>query len=132
MRLNLFVLLTLFSLPLAAETTTYRMLIGGLDTGHLVVDRHGEQIAIDYDFKQNGRGPTIAEEITLDKRGYPVAWTISGTTTFGSVVDEYFRVEDRVARWRDSTGTGEAALEGDGETHPYRTMLLRVLREETK
>ena len=104
--------LILLSAPLAAETTTYRVLFAGDDTGHLIVNRAENRIAIDFDYKQNGRGPTIAEEMTLDDRGYPIDWTITGTTTFGSSVNEYFRVEDGTAHWQDTTGVGEAELEG--------------------
>lgn len=124
----------LISLPLAAETTTYRMLIGGDDTGHLVVDRHLNQIAIDLDYKQNGRGPTIAEELTIDDRGYPIDWAISGKTTFGSSVDEYFRIEDGIARWQDTTGAAEAPIadkslfyiEQNGSIYS-RALLVRAL-----
>lgn len=101
----------LFAAPVAAETTTYRVLFGGEDVGHLIVDQAENRIAIDFDYKQNGRGPTIAEELTLDDRGYPVDWTITGTTTFGSSVDEYFRFADGTARWQDATGTGEATVD---------------------
>ena len=104
-------ILTFVAAPLAAETITYRVLFGGDDVGHMIVNEHGNQLAIDFDYKQNGRGPTIAEEITLDDAGFPVDWTITGTTTFGSSVDEFFRVEDGVARWQDATGTGEAAVD---------------------
>ncbi len=103
-------LLILVAAPLWAETITYRVLFAGDDTGHLIVDRHENRIAIDFDFKQNGRGPTMAEELTLDESGLPVEWTITGTTTFGSTVDEFYRVEDGVARWQDATGTGEAEV----------------------
>ena len=75
--------LVLFAAPVPAETTSYRVLVAGDDIGHLIVDETENRIAIDFDYKQNGRGPTIAEEITVDNRGYPVDWTISGTTTFG-------------------------------------------------
>ena len=109
--------LLLAAAPLAAETTTYRVLFAGDDTGHLVVDSAENRVAIDFDYKQNGRGPTIAEEMTLDERGYPIDWSISGTTTFGSSVDEFFRVEEGMARWQDTTGPGEADL--DGETRFY-------------
>ena len=109
--------LALLAAPLAAETTTYRVLFAGDDTGHLIVDTAENRIAIDFDYKQNGRGPTIAEEIALDERGFPVDWSISGTTTFGSSVDEFFRVEDGMARWQDTTGSGEAGI--DGETRFY-------------
>ena len=104
--------LILLAAPLAAETTTYRVLFAGDDTGHLIVNQAENRIAIDFDYKQNGRGPTIAEEMTLDDRGYPIDWTITGTTTFGSSVNEYFRVEDGTAQWQDTTGTGKAALDG--------------------
>ena len=110
-------LLFLLAAPVAAETTTYRVLFAGDDTGRLVVDTAENRVAIDFDYKQNGRGPTIAEEMTLDDRGYPVEWTITGTTTFGNTVDEYFRVEGDTARWQDMTGSGEAAV--DGETRFY-------------
>ena len=112
MKICLSLALVLFSLPLAAETTTYRVLIGGSDTGHMIVDQSSKQLTIDFDFKQNGRGPTIAEEITLDERGYPIDWTVIGKTTFGNSVDEYFRVEDGVARWQDTTGAGDAHFDG--------------------
>lgn len=104
-------ILVLTAAPLAAETITYRVLFAGDDVGHMIVDEHNNQLAIDFDYKQNGRGPTMAEEITLDDGGFPVDWSISGTTTFGSSVDEFFRVEDGIARWQDATGTGEAAID---------------------
>ena len=103
-------ILMLVAAPLAAGTITYRVLFAGDDVGHLIVDEHENQVAIDFDFKQNGRGPTMAEEITLDEHGFPIDWTITGTKTFGSPVNEYFHVEDGLARWRDTTGTGESAI----------------------
>jgi imidazolonepropionase-like amidohydrolase len=112
MKLSLILVLSLISLPIAAQTLNYRVLVGGTDTGHMIVDQDGETLTIDYDFKQNGRGPTIAEEITLDARGYPVTWSIAGKTTFGNSVDEFFRVEDGVASWQDTTGAGSAAVDG--------------------
>ncbi len=94
----------------------YRALSGGNDVGHLRVDIEGSQVTIDYDYKNNGRGPTIAEELTLDANGYPVSWQITGASTFGNPIDEMFRIENGTASWRDATGTGEAAL---GEARFY-------------
>jgi imidazolonepropionase-like amidohydrolase len=126
-------ILLVVAAPLAAETITYRVLFAGDDVGHMIVDEHGNQLAIDFDFKQNGRGPTMAEEITLDDNGFPVDWTITGTTTFGSSVDELFRVEDGIARWQDATGSGEAAADDmrfyirqEGSVYPVG-LLARVL-----
>ncbi|MGP1284001.1 MAG: amidohydrolase family protein [Parasphingopyxis sp.] len=96
--------------PAAAEMREYRVLSGGNDVGHLRVDAEGDRVAIDYDYKNNGRGPTIAETITLDAEGYPLRWEIGGATTFGNLVDETFIRENGRARWRDATGEGEAAI----------------------
>ena len=108
------VLVLLFgALQAGADTTTYRVLFAGTDVGHMIVDQLENKIAIDFDFKQNGRGPSMAEEMLLDDRGFPIDWNISGMTTFNSPVDEFYRVEDGVARWQDTTGPGEKALDGD-------------------
>jgi len=112
MKSCLSLILMLVSLPLAAETMIYRVLVGGSDTGHMIVDQSGKQLTIDFDYKQNGRGPTIAEEITLDDRGFPIDWTVIGKTTFGNSVDEYFRVEDGAAYWQDTTGASDAQIDG--------------------
>lgn len=100
-------LLAAASLPsmAAAETETYTVIVGGRNVGHLKADTNGGTTTIDYDYKNNGRGPTIAETITLDRDGLPTAWTIKGSTTFGGKVDERFALERSTARWTDSTGS---------------------------
>ena len=76
--------------PALAEIHEYRVLSGGNDVGHLKADVEAQRVTIDYDYKNNGRGPTIAETIALDADGYPVRWDIEGATTFGNKVDESF------------------------------------------
>lgn len=105
--------LLLLAVPLSADQVTYRVLVAGEDTGHLIVDRSERQFSIDFDYKQNGRGPTFTESLELDERGFPVNWKISGTTTFGSPVEEYFQANDDVARWRDASGPGDANYKSD-------------------
>ncbi|MAO48858.1 MAG: hypothetical protein CL527_09185, partial [Aequorivita sp.] len=53
------------------EKETYSVIIAGTKVGHLNVDRAGDTVAIDYDYKDNGRGPTVAETIVLDAAGFP-------------------------------------------------------------
>lgn len=89
----------------------YTVLAGGNPVGHLKVAHDGERIAIDYDYKNNGRGPTMTESLRVDARGLPVQWKIEGATTFGSRVDESFELVDGQARWRDSVGEGSAQPE---------------------
>ncbi len=92
--------------PALADQTEYRALIQERDVGYLKLDRQGQKIAVDYNIKQNGRGPTITEAVTLDKDGAPVAWTITGRTTFGNAVNESFKRSAAGAEWRDLAGPG--------------------------
>lgn len=94
--------------PAAAEMREYRVLSGGNDVGHLNADVEADQVVIDYDYKNNGRGPTIAETIALDANGLPIGWTVEGASTFGNLVDEMFSWSDGNASWRDATGVGAA------------------------
>jgi len=93
-----------------AATESFVVIIGEKTVGHLKTDTQGRQTTIDFDFKNNGRGPTIVETIAIDPSGLPTAWTITGTTTFGSKVNERFALTGIRATWTDPAGTGSASL----------------------
>ena len=110
---------TLVALVLAAPVRageSFSVITGGNRVGHVKVAADGDTRTIDFDIKNNGRGPTIAETIRLGADGLPVAWTITGATTFGSKVDESFERRGERARWTDSAGDGEARVAG---SHVY-------------
>lgn len=92
----------------AAEMQRYSVIFGGKNVGHLNADVQGDRTAIDFDYKNNGRGPTMKETLQLDTRGLPLAWDINGTTTFGSKVEEHFARQGGSATWTDATGKGAA------------------------
>ncbi|HWN37471.1 MAG TPA: amidohydrolase, partial [Gammaproteobacteria bacterium] len=93
-----------------ADTETFSVIYGGQNVGHLIADTDGSRTQIDFDYKNNGRGPTIAETIVTDELGRPRSWQISGATTFGSKVDERFEWSGATARWTDPAGPGEATM----------------------
>ncbi len=101
--------LSLPSLALA-DTFSYSYIFGEKKVGHLTAETKGGLTTIDYDVKNNGRGPTIAESITLDAAGLPSEWTVKGTTTFGSKIAEHFSRKGTLGEWVDSTGRGHAAI----------------------
>jgi hypothetical protein len=101
--------LTLPSLAMA-DTFTYSMIFGEKNVGHLIAETTGDKTIIDFNVKNNGRGPTIAESITLDAAGLPSEWSVKGTTTFGSKVAEQFTRKGTRAEWVDSTGKGHATI----------------------
>jgi Amidohydrolase family len=95
-----------------ADTFTYSFISGEKKVGHLTAETKGDQTTIDFDVKNNGRGPTIAESITLDAAGSPTAWTLKGSTTFGSKIAEHFTRKGTHSEWLDSTGKGQSTKPG--------------------
>lgn len=100
------------ALPAQAEVQRYSVIFGGKTVGHLNADVQGTGISIDYDVKNNGRGPTMKEALNLDAAGLPTKWDITGATTFGSKVEEHFARAGATATWTDSTGKGQAPARG--------------------
>lgn len=98
--------------PAHAEMQRYSVIFGGKTLGHLRADVEGDSASIDFDYKNNGRGPTMKEQVRLDAEGLPVSWTITGTTTFGSKVEERFARDGAAATWKDATGPGSAPQAG--------------------
>src|ERR1700728_2737150 len=89
-----------------AETASFTVISGGKNVGHLIAATTGGRTSIDFDIKNNGRGPTMVETIDMDPGGLPTAWSIKGATTFGSKVDEHFSQAGGHAEWVDPPGKG--------------------------
>ena len=108
--------LVLAAAPVAAsaQTASFTAVFGGKNVGHLIAVTKGDTTTIDFDIKNNGRGPTDAEVITSNADGLPIAWKITGATTFGSKVDEHFSQSAGHAEWVDSTGKGSAKIDKPG------------------
>lgn len=107
-----FAALIALSAPLHAAEERYSILSSGRTTGTLVADDTGGTAKISYDYKNNGRGPTISEVVTVDAAGLPTAWRVTGSTTFGSKIDESFSKAGTTAKWTDATGPGSAEVTG--------------------
>ncbi len=60
-------------------------------------------------FKDNGRGPEIREQYRLAPDGTFAEYRAQGSTTYGSRVDERFRVSGTAAAWRSTTEKGEVS-----------------------
>ncbi len=109
-QLALLLAIGLINLPAAAADERYSVMFGGRPVGTLVASERGGETAIAYDYKNNGRGPTISETLRTDAAGLPTRWVVTGSTTFGSKVDERFSLEGKAASWVDATGPGAATV----------------------
>lgn len=94
--------------PLLAAEERYSVLFSGRTVGTLVADEANGTTSIVYDYKNNGRGPTVNESVTVDSAGLPTRWKVTGSTTFGSKIDESFTTDGKRASWTDATGPGSA------------------------
>jgi imidazolonepropionase-like amidohydrolase len=115
-RLAAFLAAALIAAPLCAavahaadSAARWVAVSNGEAVGHLHAERDGASVAIDYFIDNNGRGPKVREQLTLDERGYPLDWTIEGSSLFGAPVDEAYRWQDGEVRWRSQADRGEQA-----------------------
>ena len=96
--------------PLSGRES-FSILLAGTPIGKLEVDHDSGRTLIDYEYRNNGRGPSITESLSLGENGFPSAWTIKGTATFGNEIDEHFVFAGAEASWKDTTGTGSTRIE---------------------
>ena len=93
-----------------AVTETFSIRLFDQTLGQLVATTEGDTVKVDYEYRNNGRGPTLAETIKLGDDSLPVGWTIDGATTFGNEIHETFALANGVASWTDTTGASTAAM----------------------
>jgi len=101
-------LLAASSTAALAETERFAVFRKDVNIGRVVVETNGQAAKVEYDVKDNGRGPTVAEALTLDSGGLPASWKITGTQTFGGKIDETFGRSGMTSTWRDAAGPGSA------------------------
>lgn len=90
---------------------SYSVIFGSTVVGYLKTKTVGDTIQVDYDYKNNGRGPTMRENIVLNSAGFPIQWDITGNTTFGNSVDEHYTMDGNKAVWTDATGSDSTTIE---------------------
>lgn len=103
-QLSLLTLLAVATAVSAQQQYAYTILVDkGVKAGEQIVKVNDDgDISVRYIFKDNGRGPELDEKISLNKEGFIQDYQAKGTTTFGSVINESFKVQGRSASW--STG----------------------------
>ena len=108
--------LVLLALALASPALAQRFIAWNPDgsrAGALVIHTEpgGETVA-DYDYKSNGRGPTTQERYRLATDGTPTSYRVTGSSTYGSAIDEFYQREAGQLRWRSPVDGGERAAPG--------------------
>jgi hypothetical protein len=103
----------------ADETYRYTVLFQNRPSGALVtiVKKDGSR-AVDFSYRNNGRGPDAKETIVPGKDGTPVSHRVTGKSTYGAPMDETFERHGNAARWHSDADQGEAAPTGTALYYP--------------
>ena len=96
------------------RTTRYTILLdNGTVAGEQVVERIGQDlIKVHFDFKENGRGPTLDEVIKLAPDQTMQSYQVTGTSEMGGIVDERFSRKGNLAEWSSKSERGTKRLTG--------------------
>ena len=86
----------------------------GLKAGYQTVKRTGNKVEVEFDFKENGRGPTLKELITLAPDGTMKDYHVSGTSEMGGEVKERFSVKKGLIQWQSNSEKGEKKISRHG------------------
>jgi hypothetical protein len=90
------------------------------------------RISVTFSYRDNGRGPDLAEEIRVAADGTIQSYRLKGKSTFGAALDERFTLARGRASWRSPSEHGEAAPSGPAMYLPndgspeIRAMIVRA------
>ncbi|MDO8692853.1 MAG: amidohydrolase family protein [Sheuella sp.] len=96
------------------RTTRYTILLdNGTVAGEQIVERIGQDtIKVHFDFKENGRGPTLDEVIKLAPDQTMLEYQVTGTSEMGGAVDERFTRKGNLAEWSSKSERGNKRVRG--------------------
>ena len=98
------------------RTTRYTILLdNGTVAGEQIVDRVREDLVrVHFDFKENGRGPTLDEVIQLAPDQTIREYHVTGTSEMGAVVDERFVRNGSLVEWSSKSERGSKRSRSKG------------------
>jgi hypothetical protein len=94
------------------QTHRYTVLMSTNTAGTQVVTTRGNEITVDYEFNDRGRGPKTHTVIRLDERGVPLSMLTTGNDYFKTRIEERFAIENGRATWSNTAEKGDAQTAG--------------------
>lgn len=77
---------------------------------HAVTDARGN-VAVDFSYRNNGRGPDLKEQFSLGALGTPLAYSGIGKSTFGNPIRETYAWQDGRGRWTALVDQGDKPVD---------------------
>ncbi|HJS21490.1 MAG TPA: amidohydrolase family protein [Steroidobacteraceae bacterium] len=101
------------SVAWADQTTRYAIIFSGETRGEQVTTVGADgRIKVDYHYSQNGRGPTLKEEIQVAADGTLARYKVTGKSTFGAPVGESFSRRGDQVKWTSHSDQGTKTVSG--------------------
>lgn len=92
----------------AGEVRRYSVLTSTNTAGKEVVTTRGNEVTVDFEFNDRGRGPKLHTVIQVDERSVPISLHTTGNDYFKSPIEERFSVENGTASWKNPSEEGRA------------------------
>ena len=99
----------------ATYTVSFQDKVAGKQTVTVV---EGGRIAVDYSYSNNGRGPDLHEEMTIDAGGQLEHYRVTGKSEFGAPISESFDRAAGKAAWKSRADEGDRPGDGSGQYVP--------------
>jgi hypothetical protein len=80
--------------------------------GALISRTDGQgKVGVDFSYRNNGRGPDLKEEFSVDALGAPVTYAGNGRSTFGNEIRETYEWQNGRGRWTSLVDRGDKPVE---------------------
>jgi hypothetical protein len=98
----------------ATQTIRYDIHVeNGKKAGEQIVEQDDDGVTrVKFIFKDNGRGPELAERFKVGPDGTMTEYQVTGSSTFGALVDDHFTRTGEQASWHSTTEQGSRAITG--------------------
>jgi len=106
----------------AADAIEYDVIFAGQLSGRQTTTVAADgSITTRLSYRNNGRGPDLEERIVVAADGTFAAYRVTGTSTFGSRIDEEFRRRGQRVSWRSAADRGERKATGAAQYLPVES-----------
>jgi hypothetical protein len=96
----------LFASCATQQQRKFTVVMSGHNAGTQVVTTRGNDVTVDYEYNDRGRGPKTHTVMKLD-HALPVSMKTTGNDYLKQKIEEQFTVENGVAAWKNTAETGE-------------------------
>jgi hypothetical protein len=96
----------------SAKTIRSTVLMSTNKAGTQVVTTNGDTITVDYEYNDRGRGPKTYSVIRLGPNSVPLSVETTGNDYFKVPIEEAFFVDNGIARWKNTSESGQAPAGG--------------------